>query len=196
MTGLSGDHWAQLTYLVVLGLLLGIWVFRTQMPRPGRALQGLMAWALIFVVALGATALWQDIRGTVGPRQAVFADEGRVELPRSYDGHYYVTLQVNGAPIRFVVDTGATGVVLTQAAAARAGLQPEDLAFYDVARTANGEVRTAPVTLDTVTLGPFLDENLRAFVNGGEMDTSLLGMEYLTRFDRLEITGGRMVLER
>ena len=62
--------------------------------------------------------------------------------------------------------------------------------------TANGPVRTAPVRLEDVALGPFHDRDVRAFVNEGEMSKSLLGMEYLNRFARLEINGGRLILER
>jgi len=194
---MTDDQIGQLVYLVILGLLLGLWVFKSLFQQSGsRAVQSLMAWALIFGGALAAAALWQDIRGTWGPQQSVFVEDGRVELPRAIDGHYYVTLDVNGSATRFVVDTGATAMVLTRADAENAGLSGDDLVFYDVARTANGEVRTAPVVLASVGLGPFADRNVRAYVNGGEMETSLLGMEYLDRFDRLEISGGKLVLER
>ncbi|MEX0337508.1 MAG: TIGR02281 family clan AA aspartic protease, partial [Arenibacterium sp.] len=68
--------------------------------------------------------------------------------------------------------------------------------FYNEARTANGVVRVAPVTLEKVALGPVSDRAFPASVNGGEMDTSLLGMRYLERFDRIEIRGNEMVLVR
>ena len=64
------------------------------------------------------------------------------------------------------------------------------------AMTAHGEVRTAPVRLDSVELGPVLDRNVRAWVNEGEMDKSLLGMSYLQRWNRIEITGNALVLSR
>jgi len=162
----------------------------------GRKLQYLAAWGLIFLGVIAAVGLWGDIRQTVMPRQAVFADEGRVELPRAPDGHYYVSLEINGVPTRFVVDTGATGMVLTRKDAERAGLEAGDLVFQGQASTANGLVQTAPVRLKQVALGPFTDRNLRAYVNQGEMKTSLLGMSYLQRFSRLEIADGKLVLER
>jgi aspartyl protease family protein len=52
------------------------------------------------------------------------------------------------------------------------------------------------VTLDTVELGPVLETGVRAVVNGSEMQDSLLGMSYLQRFERIEISGGTLVLER
>ncbi|MBN9886646.1 retropepsin-like aspartic protease family protein [Salipiger abyssi] len=188
--------YGHLAYLGLLGAVLVIWMFVQNRERLGQKLQYLAVWGLIFLGAIAAVGLWGDIRQTVMPSQAVFADEGRVELPRAPDGHYYVSLDINGVPTRFVIDTGATGMVLTQQDAERAGLDAEGLMFHGEASTANGIVRTAPVRLDEVALGPFTDRGVRAYVNGGTMQTSLLGMSYLQRFERLEISGGRLILER
>ncbi|WP_353471987.1 TIGR02281 family clan AA aspartic protease [Salipiger sp. H15] len=193
---MSEIDFGQLTYLGLLLAALVLWMFVRHRGQVVRKLQQLAAWGLIFLGTIAAIGLWDDIRHTVAPQQSVFAEQGRIELPRASDGHYYMTLQINGTPVRFVVDTGATGMVLTQEDAERVGLTGEDLAFHSRARTANGAVETAPVRLDRVALGGFEDRNLPAFVNGGEMDNSLLGMSYLQRFDRLEISGGKMVLER
>jgi aspartyl protease family protein len=57
-------------------------------------------------------------------------------------------------------------------------------------------VRTAPVRHDSIELGPVRNEDVRAVVNGGQMDGSLLGMSYLQRFSSIEITGGKLVLTR
>jgi aspartyl protease family protein len=122
-------------------------------------------------------------------------DLGAVELLRAEDGHYYPTLMINGTRIRFVADTGATNIVLSKEDAIRLGFDPENLMYTGEAMTANGLVRTARVTLDQIEFGPFRDEGLSAFVNDGEMDGSLLGMDYLCLF-RVEIAGDKMVLSR
>ncbi|OZA17728.1 MAG: aspartyl protease, partial [Rhodobacterales bacterium 17-64-5] len=61
--------------------------------------------------------------------------------------------------------------------------------------TANGLVRTAQVTLPVVELGPFRNEGFRAYVNEGEMDGSLLGMDYLGQF-RMEFAGDMLILRQ
>ncbi|UMA66316.1 TIGR02281 family clan AA aspartic protease [Roseivivax marinus] len=193
---MSGNDIGSLIYLVLLGAVLMFWLVVQGRQGMGRTLQQMAAWALIFVGVIAAVGLWGDIRQTVAPRQSVVAEEGRIVLPRAPDGHYYATLQVNGTPTRFMVDTGATGTVLTLSDAERAGLSGDDLAFYSEALTANGTVRTAPVTLDEVALGPFTDRDVPAYVNEGEMGQSLLGMSYLQRFGRIEIAGDELVLER
>ncbi len=126
----------------------------------------------------------------------MFEESGRIEVPRSVDGHYYLTVSVNGKPIRFVVDTGATDIVLTRSDAKRAGISENDLKFVGSASTANGVVRTAPVRLDSFAIGPIEDHRVRAWVNEGDLDTSLLGMTYLQRFETVSFSGGKLILQR
>ena len=193
---MTSRDWGNLAYLVLLGAVLGFWFWTRNRASLGRVLQQAIAWGLIFVGAIAVVGLWDDIRRTVRPSQAVITDQGRVEVPRAHDGHYYLTLLVNGVAVEFMVDTGASQVVLTEADAARIGLETADLAYVGRAMTANGEVRTAPVRLESVALGPVVDRDLRAYVNRGEMDKSLLGMSWLQRWRRIEISGGALVLTR
>lgn len=184
--------------LIYLGLLLAVvggWFFMTARHNVSKTLQQAAIWVFIFLGAIAAVGLWEDIRQTVQPRAAVSQD-GTINVPRSADGHYHLTLEVNGAPVRFVVDTGATDIVLTQEDAARAGLDPASLRYIGQASTANGVVQTAPVRLDTIALGPVIDRNVPAVVNGSEMFGSLLGMGYLQRWSDIRITGGELVLSR
>lgn len=193
---MTGDDFGQLAYLVVLGAAIIVWFFVQNRQSLNKTLQHGALWGLIFLGTVAAVGLWGDIRQTVRPQQMVMADGARVVVPRGPDGHYYLTLDINDTPVRFVVDTGATSMVLTQSDAGRIGLSEDELIYFSEAMTANGPVRTAPVRLDRVALGPFEDSNVRAFVNEGEMTRSLLGMDYLNRFARLEINNGRLILER
>ncbi len=116
-------------------------------------------------------------------------------IPRSPDGHFRVRAQVDDADIVFLVDTGASGVVLTADDARRAGFDPSELAYTGRARTANGEVRLAPIRLERIRLGAVEAERFRASVSEGELFSSLLGMDFLQRFSRVTVEGDRMVLE-
>ena len=103
---------------------------------------------------------------------------------------------INNVPVDFLVDTGASQVVLTIDDAARVGLDPDSLAYIGTAFTANGEVATAPVRLDRVELGDMVDTRVRASVNSGQMESSLLGMSYLSRFESIEIRRDVLILNR
>ncbi|MEM6740006.1 MAG: TIGR02281 family clan AA aspartic protease [Pseudomonadota bacterium] len=193
---MTGEQTASLIYLSLLGAVIAGYFFLSHRRNVGRSLRQLGLWALIFIGVIAAHGLWSDLQSSVLPRQAVFTPEGRVEIPRSPNGHYHMTLDINGTPVRFIVDTGASDIVLSAADAARVGLNADTLAFTGAARTANGTVRTARVWLDEVRLGSIADTSVPALVNGGEMTGSLLGMTYLDRFDEVRIGDGRMTLIR
>ncbi|WP_299843002.1 TIGR02281 family clan AA aspartic protease [uncultured Roseovarius sp.] len=186
---------AHLIYLIMLGCAVVFWFVASNRDKLGTVVQQALIWGLIFIGVIAAIGLWDDIRSTVLPSQSV-SGAGRIELPRHPDGHYYLTATVNGEAIEFVVDTGATDIVLTREDARNAGLNPDDLAYSGTALTANGVVATAPVRLETVEIGPIRDTDIRAVVNGGELDQSLLGMSYLQRYSSVEITNGTLVLRR
>lgn len=193
---MSSDQIAQLVYLGLLVTVIAGYFFMSARGRMGKTLQMAGIWVLIFIGAIAGVGLWQDIRTTVLPQQATFVENGEVMVPRAPDGHYYLNISINGQPVDFVVDTGATDIVLTRQDAARVGLPPEDLNFLGQAMTANGIVQTAMVRLDELELGPFVDRGVRASVNGGEMSQSLLGMSYLQRFDSIQIADNRLILSR
>lgn len=196
MPQLSGDQIASLTYLLLLGAVLGGYFLVANRRNMGRMAQQAALWLFIFLGAIVAAGLWMDLRDDLSPRQTALQDAAGVEVPRSVDGHFYLTLDVNGTPVRFVVDTGASDMVLRTEDARRAGIDTAALIYSGRAFTANGMVETAPVRLRTVRLGGIADENVRAVVNRGEMRESLLGMGYLERFARLEISDNRLILER
>lgn len=185
-----------LVYLVALLVFVAFSLSPMFRANFWKTIQQLMIWALIFVGVVVVVGSWDNIRSAALPPQVAFSEDGTIEIPKSYDGHFYVTALVNGAEIEFVVDTGASDLVLSQKDAITAGLDPENLDFYGRAKTANGEVRTAPVRLESVALGKFDDKNVRARVNGGDLDISLLGMSYLNRFPEITISRNRLVLSR
>lgn len=193
---MSAMETGNLIYLALLLCAVVFWFVVANRGNPGKMVQQALMWVLIFVGVIAAYGLWGDIRQTIMPQQSVFSEAGRIEVPRSADGHYYLTLDVNGTPTRFVVDTGATSIVLLEEDARAAGIDPSELIYASTAMTANGQVRTARVVLDQIGVGGVTDRRVGAYVNEGTMPESLLGMSYLQRFDRLEISGGRLILER
>ncbi|GAA6178848.1 TIGR02281 family clan AA aspartic protease [Shimia sp. NS0008-38b] len=189
-------EFAHLAYLLLLLVMVLIWYVSSGRLNLGQTLRHAAIWALIFLGGIAFVGLWEDIRSTVRPMQSVLADEGRIEIPRDQDGHFYAQLDINGASVTFVVDTGATDIVLTQSDARRVGLDPDNLPYFGRAMTANGEVRTAPVWLEQITFGGFHDTDVRASVNEGEMFQSLLGMSYLQLFEQITIAGNTLILVR
>ena len=192
---MAGNDTASLIYLILLGTAIFGYFIAANRQGLGTTMRQLALWALIFLGVIAAAGLWPSIRDEVVPRQS-YTSTGSLEVPRGRDGHYHVTLGINGEPISFVVDTGASDIVLSQHDARRAGIEPDSLAYLGRAQTANGTVPLARVSLDQVSLGEEVERSVPASVNGGEMNGSLLGMSYLSRFGRISIENDILTLTR
>ncbi|PLL13421.1 TIGR02281 family clan AA aspartic protease [Tabrizicola sp. TH137] len=191
---MDGETTGRLFYLLLLLVAVAGYVMVEYRNRMGQALRNFAAWGLIFVGVMAGYGLWADLKTDLAPQQMVTQD-GMIEIPRAADGHYYVTLTINGTPVQFMADTGATNMVLSADDARRLGIDLDALVYIGRAQTANGMVATARVELQQVELGPYREQVFPAWVNQGEMDKSLLGMDYLSLY-RVEIAGDRMILRR
>ncbi|MDN3712150.1 TIGR02281 family clan AA aspartic protease [Paracoccus cavernae] len=185
----------RLAYLALLLVALAGFLIVEFRAKPGQTMRQALAWGLIFVGTIAVAGLWQDISRSVVPRQQIF-EGGRIEIPVSSDGHYYLTVTLNGEEVDFVVDTGATTIALSRDEARRIGVDTDNLAFTAQARTANGIVPTAPVIIRDVQIGDIHDRNVSAVVVDGDLGMPLLGMTYLSRFARVSIESDRLILQR
>lgn len=110
-------------------------------------------------------------------------------------GHFLVDASVNGAPIRFLVDTGATVVALSPDDARAAGLAPGERRFSEVMSTANGTARAARTRLRSLRLGQLEIADVPAVVMARPMAVSLLGMSFLSRLGGYSIRDGVLTVE-
>ncbi len=117
-----------------------------------------------------------------------------VTLVADVRGHFVVTGSVNGAPITFLVDTGASSVALTTQQAKMAGINytAGERAYVN---TANGTVPTWRVMLDKVTIDGLTLQNVEGMILPGESGTALLGMTFLNRLS-MSREGSTMILKR
>lgn len=122
---------------------------------------------------------------------------GSVELRAGRHGHFVTYADINGQEAKVLVDTGASTIALTDEDAAAAGIYPAASDYTVRIMTANGMGRAAPVTLDSVTIGDITVHNVRALVNQpGTLQVTLLGMTFLNRLSKVDISEGRMRLEQ
>ena len=196
---MGGPDYARLTYLgILIAVILGS-MLMTRRGELGKIVKQAGVWLFIFVTVIAAIGMWQDIHKTqtLGATLGAERVEGdKIIIPKQADGHYHLSLQVNDQTLVFLVDTGASQIVLSQQDATELGFKSAELNFWMQAQTANGTVRMAPVRLDTVTVGDVSARNIQAVVNGGELRQSLLGMSYLNLFSSIEIKQDRMILTR
>jgi aspartyl protease family protein len=197
---LAGGDQAQVFYALGLLALVSSGLVYAQRVRLGAAARDLAIWVAIGVTILvGYTfrdelaGVFTRVRGEVVPAYAVPTSDHALVLTASDDGHFYVIGQVNGAPVRFIVDTGSTEVVLSPADAQRAGVDLAKLTFASPGETANGVGYDAQTTVTRLAVGPIQLANVAVAVNKTPMSASLLGMSFLRRVD-IETHGDQMTL--
>jgi len=119
---------------------------------------------------------------------------GKVVMTADNQGHFYATGSVNGASVRFLVDTGATMVSLGANDARRIGLD-FNRGQKGMTQTANGQTMVSKVKLDTVRIGDVTLHNVDALIHQTEMPMALLGMSFLNRME-MQRDGGTMTLRK
>jgi aspartyl protease family protein len=182
-----------------------------------RALVGEMAsWALAAGICVAGILYFDDVKhmsarmlgiappvvGAAAPSQFASREtahpggDAMVELRATGNGHYEAEAEINGRPIPVLVDTGATMVSLTFEDAERAGIYLKPSDFTAGVTTANGVARVAPVTLDRVSIGDIVVRNVRGTVSEpGRLSTTLLGMSFLGRLERVDMRAGTLFLK-
>ncbi len=152
----------------------------------------LVACASAVVSAAGMAALSpQPLRlarfGADGVSSAS-SQPGFGSVAKGADGHFWADAEVNGKPVRFLVDTGATAVALTPEDAQRLGIDTTKLKGGYNVTTVGGSARASAVTLASISINGARLENVQAMVVSDGLDVSLLGMSYLGRLTRFEAT--------
>jgi aspartyl protease family protein len=154
---------------------------------------------------LGQRMLWVAALGLLGGLYLLFSmlEEGgstvssvdssgaaMVILEQDRSGHYVAEGQINGRPVTFLVDTGATDVALPESMARALGLE---FGPRVQVMTAAGPATAWVTRLDEVTVGGIRRENVRATITDGEFNGILLGMSFLRHFD-LQQSDGRLII--
>lgn len=205
MFGLNESDSARFVYLGLL-LVLVLASVGFGRGRGGATFRYLGIWALIGVGLVALYAYREPVLRLAAPVlqelapsrvMEVTGEDGAKELVvvRGMDGHFSVDADANGVDVRFLVDTGASNTVLSLADARRVGIDVDNLAFNRPVQTANGTAYYAGATLDALSIGPYrLTSVPVAVMPEHALDTSLLGMSTIDRFQSWRIEGDRMVL--
>jgi aspartyl protease family protein len=175
--GLSGIVRMAAAWLAIALVIVGAYAYRDELYRLGARVAG---------VLVPGVPIAGELAG--GPRHTVV-------ITRAIDGHFAVRARVDRVPTTFMLDTGASFVTLTPRDAERAGVDTGALDFSMPIRTANGEIRAAEVTLDTLQVGPIERHGIAALVAPpNSLDQSLLGLSFLNTLKGYAVSGDRLVL--
>lgn len=169
----------------------------------------LISLILACLLLTGGVAWFSEKLGTPAPApakvQTVKTAEPKVEpLPnnaatirRESDGHFWTRADVQGSSLKFLVDTGASVVALTQRDAKRLRIDLDDLVYNNRVSTAGGEVMSASIRLDYIRIGNVRLEDIDAIIIQEDvLENSLLGMTFLGELYSYEFKGNTMIIRQ
>jgi aspartyl protease family protein len=184
--------------LIALAVLLGLAASQKSLPRLAGEIGLWLVLMMLLVAGYGyrfeLRAAADRIVADLVPSRARNVGHGTVSFARGDDQQFWIDASVDGQPVRFLLDTGASGVVLNRADAERLGFRWNALAFTQHFETANGPTRGAPVQLRQIRIGSISFDRVPATVNEGELRHSLLGMRLLERLGAIEIRNDTLTI--
>lgn len=192
-------------YLAILAVALALYGVGRMLATGGyRTVRGVAIWfglvsglATAFVLREEAAAVIEEIRAELRPSVALSRSLGEAELRRAWDGHYRAAAEVNGVPVKLMIDTGASMVLIPYEEAEALGIDVAQLDFSLPVTTANGRAAVAPVTLSSIKIGPIaVFEVPAAVAQPGRLRMGLLGMSFLDRLDEVSFQGERLLLRK
>jgi len=217
----DGDQAINFIYLLGCLVLVGSAFMVRRLPL-GQSLKMLLAWALIFGAAFVVFTLKDDFLALGRRVMAELTGDNVVEtrgaeirIRRAADGHFWVNGEVNGRPVRFLVDSGATVTTISAETAARVGIAAEG-GFGTVADSANGSVRidhvraqaggvlvkTANGTVmvdrgraERIRIGPIERSDLAIHISSTLGDTNVIGMNFLSTLSAWGVEGTTLRLK-
>lgn len=162
--------------------------------RRNPMLKPLAVVAAATLAALGAGAVVGGAQATAGLSLPSTRADARID--KAADGHFWAQAQVNGRPLRVLVDTGASQVALTRADARRLGVDVAALDYDKPVMTADGRMQAARVRLAHVSVGTAEVRDVDALVVKRGLNASLLGMSYLGRLSGFSADREGLTLRR
>jgi len=203
--GLANDAFGQAAYLGIWGVVLTAGLLGSGI-RLGDFARNMAVWV---VIVLGLVAAYQyryelqDVgsRITAGliPGSPISRHTSNgaltVTLAKAASGHFEVHGRVNGKRVNFLVDTGASSVVLSKEDAQRAGIDTDTLSYSVPIMTANGRASAASINIGSLRIGDIERTNIRAMVTkDGLLSGSLLGMNFLQTLGGFTVRGDQLIM--
>jgi aspartyl protease family protein len=195
----GGDQALSLVYFLLLLVLVGSGLAVRRAPL-GKTLKMALIWVLIFAVGFAVVALKDDFRALGGRMLAELNGEAGQEvrgqelrIRRANDGHFWVDGEINGRPLRFLVDSGATVTTITEEIARGAGIDASGGPGVMV-ETANGPALFRRGRAASLRIGPIARADFRVHIAASLGDTNVLGMNFLSSLSGWSVEGNMLVL--
>lgn len=195
----GGDQALNFVYLLGCLILVGSGLVVHRLPI-GQTLKMLLAWSLIFAAVFAAIALKDDflalgrrLAREVTGAEAQQTSGGAVRIRRSDDGHYWADAALNGRPVRFLIDSGASMTTISRATADAAGIAAAG-GFGVIVDTANGTTMMERGQAETLKLGPIERIDVPVHISRNGDTINVIGMSFLSTLSAWGVEGQTLVL--
>ena len=199
---ITSAEWADIVMYGVIGTYMAWSIPRLFRGSFKAAIGALAFWSVLLFGAVGGYAYRTELRAVTDRMMAVLipgtpidTDVREVTIFRRTDGQFVVNGNVNGKRASFVLDTGASSVVIRAEDAAKMKLPVRTLTYDVEVSTANGRTLAADITVPRLSVGAIAQENVRALVaKPGALHENLLGMTFLNGLASFTVANDRLVL--
>lgn len=203
--GIENHDFARIVALSCWGILIAAGLLGGQ-TNLGEAARNAAIWIGIVLILMAGYVFRFDLQdvgsrftGGLIPGSPISstATDGanRVTLIRAPNGHFEARADIDGATVRFLVDTGASDVVLSARDARKIGIELDRLNYSIPVSTANGVTRVARTTVDRLSIGSISRSRVGVSVaQPGDLGQSLLGQTFLESLSAYEKRGDRLTL--
>jgi aspartyl protease family protein len=186
-----GGVYILMAVMLVLGALI------TRREPFARRLTMALAWVAIFAAGFVLFTFRDDFGWVVQRLRSEATGEpvaqGRdIRIPMAIDGHFWVSGQLNGVRVKFLVDSGATMTTIGRDTARRAGVQVSARPDQ-IVRTGNGLIRVSSGRAESLAIGPIERRDIAMHV-ADNADLNVLGMNFLSSLQRWGVEGRWLVL--
>ncbi len=186
---------ARLTYLIIILVFIVCsfgFYYRKNFEKISRHF---LSWCLIFIGLVTAYGFKDVLIAALFPYIGHQTGETFV-YSKAEDGHFYLQLVINGEKVKFLLDTGATNLVLNKKTAESVGFDLNALSYNLNTYTANGISRSAKILIQEIKIGTLYERDVSAMVAEGDLFMPLLGMTFLSQFGEISINGDKLTLKK
>jgi aspartyl protease family protein len=191
-----------LAWGIVALIIVGSSLVARRLPL-GQTLKMALAWVAIFAGLFvifsfrpEIKTVWQRVKADLSGTANQSIQGGKITLVRDDDGHFNILGSVNGKPIRFLVDSGATQTSISSDAAQEISIEVDRSGFPVFVSTANGTAKAFRAQINVLKLDTIEIKDMKILVSDTLGDTNLLGMDFLNALRSWRVEGNKMILER
>ena len=197
---ISSHEWSNVIYILILIALLIMGFSRKEMPiKKVFEFTGLwIIFALVALILYSYRFEFSEIKDRVlsdlFPSKAINKNQEQLILNIAQDGHYYLNIKIKNHEVRFMIDTGASDVVIDEKIALKLGYDLQKINYDKVFQTANGQSYGASISFDEVDVSGVKFYNVQASITNSNLVIPLLGMSFLQKFYKYEFFRDKLIL--